>query len=323
MTPRSASLEHRLRRWLRLYPIDQREEMLGVLLATAGPGQERPSPRDAADLVGGAVRVRLQREIRSLGGPVWRDAFAVLSLVTTLVLFTGTVDALRSYEGWYVLVEAPPAPIWPMWVPWPVVAALSLLGLRRTAIGLAWMATLSQLPWLAIGQDDAFSVTRLNDNLFWLELAVVAAGALSISDGLRRALSLLGTWRAAVLLLGIGVVTYVLTGVPDGGAVKNGTHGVMLASRSIHDRRWLLTIAALVLIAIACARLRTAAGRRWAAMLALSLAPLVCSMSLWLVVMYPLSGAIGTLRLIAPLFILAIIAVAAISRLRGRRRSTS
>src|SRR3954471_8376415 len=126
-------LEHRLRRWLRLYPIDQREEMLGVLLATAGPGQERPSARDAADLAVGAVRVRLQREIRTLGGPVWRDAFAVLSLVTTLVLFTGTVDFLRGYDSHYGCVQPPPVAIWPMWVPWPVVAALSLLGLRRTA----------------------------------------------------------------------------------------------------------------------------------------------------------------------------------------------
>ena len=91
-----SALEDRLRRWLRLYPVDQREEMLGVLLATARPGKERPTPRDAGDLLGGAVRIRLRREIRSLGGLVWRDAFAVLSLVLTLLLFTGTLDALRA-----------------------------------------------------------------------------------------------------------------------------------------------------------------------------------------------------------------------------------
>src|SRR4051812_8701285 len=167
MTPRSASLEHRLRRWLRLYPIDQREEMLGVLLATAGPGRERPSPRDAADLVGGAVRVRLQREIRSLGGPVWRDAFAVLSVITTALLATGLIAYFRDGDvlaangvvtfsfdpnGSFMVLIPEPAQVWPMWVLWPIVAGVSLLRRRRTAAILAWVAALSQILWLAVAQ---------------------------------------------------------------------------------------------------------------------------------------------------------------------------
>ena len=244
-------IEHRLRRWLRLYPIDQREEMLGVLLATAGPGRERPSPRDAADLVGGAVRVRMRRELRSLGGPVWREAFSVFSLGAILALFACLIASLRSLAGFYVLVQAPPALIWPMWAPWPLVAVLSLLGLRRASIGLAWAATLAQVPWLAIGEMDAFS-DRLGQNLYWFALAISAAAALSVSDGLRRALSLLGRRRVVVLLVGVGALTYTLS-IPAGEV--DGWPRMMPAAWSFHDPRWWLRMASLALIAVACTRL--------------------------------------------------------------------
>lgn len=74
-----SALEPRLRRWLALYPYEQREEMLGVLLASADPQQKRPGVRDTFDLVRGAIKIRGRRELASLGGDVWRDAFAVLS----------------------------------------------------------------------------------------------------------------------------------------------------------------------------------------------------------------------------------------------------
>ncbi|GAA4635604.1 hypothetical protein GCM10023196_081780 [Actinoallomurus vinaceus] len=313
-------LEHRLRRWLRLYPIDQREEMLGVLLASAGPGQDRPSPRDAADLVGGAVRVRLRREIRSLGGTVWRDAFAVLGLVTILALFVCLIASLRAIIDFAFVVQSPPAPIWPMWAPWPLVAALSLLSLRRTAIGIAWAAALAQVPWLAIGEMDAFS-DRLGQNAYWFVLAITAAAALSVSDGLRRALSLLGWWRVVVLLAGFGAFAYTLS-VPTG-EIDPWSRDMSPSAWSFHDPRYWLGIAPLALIAVACTRLRTDSGRRWTTMLILSLAPTVYVLGFQIAIDTALAPVVDAIRILGSLAVVAVLTAAAASRLREWRRSTS
>ncbi|SNR96500.1 hypothetical protein SAMN05216276_100216 [Streptosporangium subroseum] len=59
-----SELERRYRRLIAWYPQAFRavheEEMLGVLLATADSGRSRPNPRDAIDLIRGAVRIRLR-----------------------------------------------------------------------------------------------------------------------------------------------------------------------------------------------------------------------------------------------------------------------
>ncbi|MFC6883072.1 MULTISPECIES: hypothetical protein [Actinomadura] len=72
-----STLEHRYRRLLRWYPADHRDrhedEMLGVLLATAGPDRERPTARESADLIAGGLTVRLRRLPRALRGPEWRE----------------------------------------------------------------------------------------------------------------------------------------------------------------------------------------------------------------------------------------------------------
>lgn len=65
MTAPSDSLERRYRRLLRWLPTDYRaareDEMIGVLLQTARPGQRRPDPADAADLIYAVARVWCQR----------------------------------------------------------------------------------------------------------------------------------------------------------------------------------------------------------------------------------------------------------------------
>jgi hypothetical protein len=54
-----AELERRYRRLLRLYPHEFRtrraDEMLGVLIASAGEGQNRPARSDVSDIVRGAL----------------------------------------------------------------------------------------------------------------------------------------------------------------------------------------------------------------------------------------------------------------------------
>ncbi|MCO5996904.1 hypothetical protein [Actinoallomurus rhizosphaericola] len=335
-------LEHRLRRWLRLYPADRREEMLGVLLATAGPGQERPTVRDTADLVGGAVRIRLRREVRSLGGPVWRDAFAVLALVTTALACTALIacfrnEAVLASRSFIVLdidsgrsyadLFPEPAQVWPMWAPWPLVGALSLLRLRRPAVGLAWAAALSQLPWLAVAQGRyALQAGDVEGNLMWFGLAVLAASALSLSDGLRHALALLGRWRGITLLVGVTTFACALLGPAFSHYEPSWSASVSLIpvrSALLYDPRWVPAVGALALILVSCARPRSASGRRSFAVALLALSPLLGSLALWFTTFTMIGPAsIALLTAVFPA-LLAIMAGAFAARFRGRRRSAS
>jgi hypothetical protein len=319
-----STLEIRLRRWLRLYPVDQREEMLGVLLATADPGRERPSTRDAADLVGGAARVRLRREIRSLGGPVWRDAFAVLALVTTLLLLTGVLDFVRGYDRAYALAQPAPAQVWPMWAPWVLVAVLSVLGRRRTAAGLAWAATVSQVPWLAVSEGyDSLLHPRAYEDLYWFGLAVTAASALSVSGGLRRALRVLGPLRSGAVVIGVAGLAYVITGIGQEDPPHETVSAIELANQTLFDPRRLLTVAFAILILVGSSRLRAPSGRRALTVLALVLAPVLCYPGLPTGRSEPLASVLAAVRLYALLPVILLIAAAATSRLRRSRRETS
>jgi hypothetical protein len=88
-------LENRYRRLLRSYPVDHRrvheEEMLGVLLADAGPEQTRPSVRDALDLVRGGLGIRIRRTPSALAEAGWRDGAALLSVIAPLILLAEAV----------------------------------------------------------------------------------------------------------------------------------------------------------------------------------------------------------------------------------------
>jgi hypothetical protein len=61
----TAELEGRYRRLLALYPAEHRraheDEMLGVLMTGARAGQGRPGLAESADLILGALRLRLRR----------------------------------------------------------------------------------------------------------------------------------------------------------------------------------------------------------------------------------------------------------------------
>jgi hypothetical protein len=80
-----AELEQRYRRLLRLYPRAFRarraDEMLGVLMASAGKGQNRPARSDVSDIVRGSLVMRL----RGPGGG-WSFALAAFALVAPLFL---------------------------------------------------------------------------------------------------------------------------------------------------------------------------------------------------------------------------------------------
>jgi len=123
-TERAAALERRYRRLLRCYPPGHREvhreEMLGVLLATARPGQRAPGARQTVNLVACGLAIRARRTLRSLADEPWQDALAVVSLITPvlMLIISALGFALATREA---VVEHHAYPLTgPFWQTWLV-----------------------------------------------------------------------------------------------------------------------------------------------------------------------------------------------------------
>jgi hypothetical protein len=134
----TARLEGRYLRLLALYPAEHRrahqEEMLGVLMTGARAGQRRPGLAESADLILGALRIRLRLVPGQLAGALWRDALAVVSTVLPMIILVylgvlelsllgehgAVVGAVARYDTEHLAV-------------WAVLTGCVLLRLRRTA----------------------------------------------------------------------------------------------------------------------------------------------------------------------------------------------
>jgi hypothetical protein len=135
----STALERSYRRMLACYPRsfrrDNEDEILAVLMATAEDGQTRIGLAEAADLIRGAVRMRLwpaaarPAPVRAAVRLMLAGAAAELAFVFTVLLTSGTVKAavLARYPGaWsgaqiHLAVDVATAPViiglW-LWLAW-------------------------------------------------------------------------------------------------------------------------------------------------------------------------------------------------------------
>jgi hypothetical protein len=91
-------LERRYRRLLAWYPAAYRdanaEEMLGVALAGAAPGQRWPGRGESLNLVLSGSRKRLARLLGSLRGDAWRDAAAVFAVLGPILIAAMHAESL-------------------------------------------------------------------------------------------------------------------------------------------------------------------------------------------------------------------------------------
>ena len=185
------TLERRYRHWLRLFPKSHRavyeDEMLGVLLAASRPGQRRVHLRDAANLARSAVSVRLPR---LAGDETWQDAAAIVSLVAPLLLCVGMAATMIVGTTMFVI--------------WPAVVALGLLGWRRAAASIAWLGFVAIVSTLPLS---GFHVGFFGWYVTWLVLAGLAALSLTWSAGVRRGLELLGRGRAVAIASGVALLS--------------------------------------------------------------------------------------------------------------------
>ena len=91
-------LEGRYRRLLRSYPAWYRgqheEEMLGVLMTAARPGQRRPGVRESADLLWSALKIRVRTVLRGAANRPWADALTLFGVLLPLLMVVLRVTEL-------------------------------------------------------------------------------------------------------------------------------------------------------------------------------------------------------------------------------------
>ncbi len=94
-------LEGGYRRLLRWYPSSYRkrheEEILGVLMAAAHPGQGRPGARESADLLWSALKIRIRMTLRGADSQPWQAALALVGVLLPLLMLLKLTEFL--YRG--------------------------------------------------------------------------------------------------------------------------------------------------------------------------------------------------------------------------------
>jgi hypothetical protein len=227
-------LESRYRRLMAAYPgwhrREYEEEMVGVLLTDAAPGQRRPGLRSQADLVVSALVVRLRGVVRGSRDDAWRRAAQAAQIAGMMILLAVGVRRL--------VLATSAATLYPVDVVrpvgWALALAATLLGLRRTACGLAvlgaaaeiwrvalwyadspsrvlmagWLITTATVAavvsvWMATGP----AVTRPR-GLWWFGGALTAGVAARFADDIQASGFFSGGWAWGVTLNGTFLLRY-------------------------------------------------------------------------------------------------------------------
>jgi hypothetical protein len=319
----TAVLERRYRRLLGCYPPTHREfhreEMLGVLLAAARPGQRTPGLGQAVNLAACGLAIRVRRIPGWLAAGAGQDALAVVSLIAPAVVLI----LLALGRGAQAATAAARVPFWPQallvspslggWVvvmiAWLAVVLLGLADCRGAAAVIAAISlTLAWLAVLTAGVQQSVSgglVQFLGTGDVPVVLASLAACSLALSPGPLRGLAIVGWRRACFMIAGLSagfgfpsIVQLVHPAAPAGD----------LAFR-------LLGVLAIAL-AVAVTRVRSPVGRRVAGLLAAGLLP-----SLAVTLPYPLYGGLAAWLVI--LVVAVLVWPVAIVSWRGRVRRAS
>ncbi|MFI0451780.1 hypothetical protein [Actinomadura sp. 6N118] len=300
-----STIEDRYRRLLAWYPADHRaaheQEMLDVLLSAVRPGQTRPSVADTADLLYGAIRIRLRHATGGDTGSAWPGALAITGFLATLMLLAdGVRFALNAPKLAVVVAEdlkdgdslpqtlAAYFGTGPYWLAWAAIAFLAWRGSRRPAALAACAVTAAQivlalygtgfshLPWATL----AASLAGVP-----LPLALLATASLIASPGLRHGARLLGRRRLAATAA-MATLLIALTSSPLFTLIYQGDLGPLrfddVDTLTAFSQEWKsLTLATVLAVAvfITAALSRTHQGRRACALLALAGAPLIVGLS--------------------------------------------
>jgi len=204
-----AELEQRYRRLLRLYPHEFRarraDEVLGVLMASAGKGQDRPARSDVSDIVRGSLAMRLRgprggwpftlaafalvaplflvlTDILQVAFPYWESQPALQRRISFLDAHGAAAAGIpqsvlaRQHVGGLQLLSQPAFLL--LAAGHLIVAAAVLNGLRRTALAalvIAAAADATQWSSFNVLQPGAGTMAVLTTAVFLLEAIALAA----------------------------------------------------------------------------------------------------------------------------------------------------
>ena len=217
----AAVLERRYLRLLRCYPPGHREfhreEMLGVLLAAARPGQRTPGLGQAVNLAACGLVIRVRRIPGWLAADAGQDALAVVSLIAPavvvilLALGRGAMDATAAARVpfWTLLPVLPSLGESVVVLAWLAVVLLGLADCRGAAAVIAAISL--TLAWLAVLTASVQQSGDLSQGLFQflgtvdvpVVLASLAACSLALSPGPLRGLAIVGWRRACLMIAGL------------------------------------------------------------------------------------------------------------------------
>ncbi|AGZ45815.1 hypothetical protein [Actinoplanes friuliensis] len=222
----TAPLELRYRRLLAVYPADHRriyaEEMVGVLMEGAEPGQQRPALAEAANLVWSGLIARLGRGAQGLRSALWRDAAAVAALAGVVMLlfvparrlyfglqnFVNFGDPMRAYgfDGGLLIDVAARSAIW------LAVLVAVLLAAKRMSVALGVAGLLVEVAALVVR---AFVVEFHAIRMSWvLALAGATLTLLVLARSGRPVTGMLGRRGRAMLAAGVATAGVTASALP-------------------------------------------------------------------------------------------------------------
>lgn len=214
----AAELECRYRRVLRFFPgpyrRDREEEVLGVLLSAASPGQRRPSVGESAALMVQAGRVWVRLAVSPDRVANHRAGSVLSVLLPLLLLFPVARTALSAVTlPWSFLVTNRPDQ--GAWAPWGLAAILVVAGpawLPRwlAAVGTVWFGGV--LAWGAVtGQTGTVSA-----GFGYLAVQVTACCLLADPQRVRLGRELLRPYWWVALVAALAIVAMIgVPGAPD------------------------------------------------------------------------------------------------------------
>jgi hypothetical protein len=189
------------------------DEMLGVLLAGAGPQQRHPGLREAANLVVSAVSTRLGRAGGAITDGYWARAAAVLGVLLPIFLFLKHVRPVVSIQLWAVRFDhsiAVPGSAWLLVGGWAATAVFALCSWRLIAAVAAWATVIANTA--VVGASYSTQPVTALYALWSLVLGLTAAIALTAATRLPRSTRVFGR-RSAILLGVAGVLTMLAPAV--------------------------------------------------------------------------------------------------------------
>lgn len=207
-------LESRYRRVLRVFPgryrREREEELLGVLLSAASPGQRRPSSGEAAALVvqAGRVWVRLAVSPDRVANHRAGSALSVLLPLVLLFPVARTVLSLVTLPWSFLVANRPDQGAWVLWGLAAVLAVVGPAGLGRwpAVAGTVWFGGV--LAWGAVtGQTGIVSA-----GFGYLAVQITACCLMADPQRVCSGRELLRPYWWLALIAGLAVVAMI--GVP-------------------------------------------------------------------------------------------------------------